>query len=333
MYIKSSAYVGDASMKAIVVRDYGEPEVLKVEEVHKPTAGPGQVLVRLAAAGVNPADTYARSGNYANKPKLPYTPGTDGAGIVESVGPGVSLAAVGDRVYLAGSVSGTYAEYALALETQVHPLPERASLSQGAAVYVPYATAHRALQHFARARSGEQLLVHGGSGGVGTAAIQFAVAAGLRVVASAGSDQGRDLVLREGAMSAVDHREKGYREAALALTGGRGFDIILEMLANANLGADLGMLAPHGRVVVIGSRGEATINPRDLMTRDAAIFGMLLWNMGEEDSATTHAAIIAGLESGALRPIVGSELPLAQAPQAHRRVLEPGAHGKIVLIP
>ncbi|MGA2546425.1 MAG: NADPH:quinone reductase [Rectinemataceae bacterium] len=320
-------------MKAIVVRKYGEPEVQRVEELIMPTPGPGQVLVRVAAAGVNPADTYARSGNYANKPKLPYTPGTDGAGIVENVGPGVSLTAVGDRVYLAASLSGTYAEYALALETQVHPLPERVSFSQGAAVFVPYATAHRALNHFARVRSGEQVLVHGASGSVGTAAIQFAVAAGLRVVASAGSDQGRELVLREGAHGAVNHRESGYREAALALTGGKGFDVILEMLANANLGADLGMLAPRGRVVVIGSRGEATINPRDLMSRDAAIFGMLLWNMAEEDSATTHAAISAGLESGALRPVVGAELPLAQAAQAHRRVLEPGAHGKIVLIP
>ena len=287
----------------------------------------------MIGAGVNPADTYSRSGAYANKPTLPFTPGTDGAGLVDSVGPGVSLARPGDRVYVAGSLSGTYAEYALALESRVHRLPERISFSQGAGVFVPYATAYRALVQLARSRAGERLLVHGASGGVGIAALQFACAAGMRAIGTAGSDQGRELALREGADEVVDHRKEGYREEALRLAGGKGFDVILEMLANANLGADLTMLAQRGRVVVIGSRGEATINPRDLMSRDAAVFGMLLWNMPDEDSASAHAAIVAGLENGTLRPIVGAELPLAKAPEAHRKVLEAGAYGKIVLPP
>ena len=320
-------------MKAIVVREYGGPEVMRLEEAPTPVPREGQVLVRMIGAGVNPADTYSRSGAYANKPTLPFTPGTDGAGLVDSVGPGVSLARPGNRVYVAGSLSGTYAEYALALESRVHRLPERISFSQGAGVFVPYATAYRALVQLARSRAGERLLVHGASGGVGIAALQFACAAGMRVIGTAGSDQGRELALREGADEVVDHRKEGYREEALRLAGGKGFDVILEMLANANLGADLTMLAQRGRVVVIGSRGEATINPRDLMSRDAAVFGMLLWNMPDEDSASAHAAIVAGLEDGTLRPIVGAELPLAKAPEAHRKVLEAGAYGKIVLLP
>jgi len=146
-------------MKAIVVREFGGPDVLKIEELPTPKPGPGQVMVRIKAAGVNPADTYARTGNYANKPQLPYTPGSDGAGVIESVGAGVNRARPGDRVYTARTLSGTYAEYALALESQVHLLPERISFAQGAGVYVPYATAHRALEHFARARPGEILPV------------------------------------------------------------------------------------------------------------------------------------------------------------------------------
>jgi NADPH:quinone reductase len=320
-------------MKAIVVKGFGGPEVMKLEEVPRPSPGPGQVLVRVMAAGVNPADTYARSGNYARMPDLPYTPGTDGAGLVESVGTGVARVKPGERVYLARSVSGTYAQYALALESQVYPLPERISFPQGAGVFVPYATAYRALTHFAHAHAGETLLVHGASGGVGLAGVQHARAMGMTVIGTAGTDKGRDLARREGAHYVLDHGSAGYREEILRLTGGRGVDVILEMLANVNLGADLKLLAPHGRVVVIGSRGEVTINPRDMMGKESAVFAMMLWNLPEEEAPGTHAALRAGLENGTLRPIVGTELPLAEAAQAHRKVMEPGAFGKIVLIP
>jgi NADPH2:quinone reductase len=319
-------------MKAIVVREFGGPEVLKVEEIPAPKPGTGQVVVRIRAAGVNPADTYMRSGNYSNKPPLPYTPGTDGAGIIESVGAGVTRVKTGDRVYTARTVSGTYAEYALALESQVQHLPERISWAQGAGVFVPYATGYRALEQVAHARGGETLLVHGASGGVGVAAVQLARARGMVVIGTAGTDKGRALVLREGAHYVIDHGAAGYPDRVKELTGGRGVDVILEMLANVNLGADLQMLASRGRVVVIGSRGEVTINPRELMSRDAAVYGMLLWNISEADVQAAHAALAAGLENGTLRPVVGTELPLARAPEAHRKVLEKGAFGKIVLV-
>jgi NADPH2:quinone reductase len=320
-------------MKAIVVREFGDPDVMKLEEVPTPSPGPGQVLVRIRAAGVNPADTYARSGVGTVRPLLPYTPGTDGAGVIESIGPEVIRIKPGERVYTAGSISGTYAEYTLSLSSQVHSLPERISFSQGAGVYVPYATAWRALMHFAQVKAGETLLVHGASGGVGTAAVQVARAAGMIIIGTAGTDRGRELVAHEGAHHVLDHRAKGYQEDIVRLTEGKGVNVILEMLSNMNLGADLKLLAPRGRVVVIGSRGEVTVNPRDLMSRDAAIYGMLLWNISEDDAISTHAALAAGMESGTLRPVIGLELKLVEAAKAHKKVMEPGAFGKIVLVP
>jgi NADPH2:quinone reductase len=320
-------------MRAIVVNEYGGPEVLKLDDVLLPEPGPGLVLIRVKAAGVNPADTYIRGGKYAVKPKLPYTPGTDGAGIVEAIGSDVKTVGLGDRVYLTGSLIGTYAECTLALESQVHPLPRALSFSQGAGVYVPYTTAFHALDRLARGRAGETVLVHGASGGVGIAAVQIARARKMTVIGTAGTPAGRALVEREGAHHVLDHGADGYQEELLRLTGGRGFDVIMEMLADRNLGADLRLLARYGRVVVIGCRGEALINPRDLMAREAVILAMTLWNISKSDSESAHAAIATGLENGSLRPIIGTELPLAEAAAAHRRIMEPGAHGKIVLVP
>jgi NADPH2:quinone reductase len=241
--------------------------------------------------------------------------------------------AVGDRVYVAGTLSGTYAEQALCLETQVHPLASKVFFAQGAAVGVPYATAYRALFQLARATPGETVLVHGASGGVGIAAVQLARAAGMRVIGTAGTEKGRALVAQEGAHEVLDHRSADYLERLRTLTSSHGVDLILEMLANANLGKDLQILAMGGRVAVIGSRGTVEINPRDAMSRDASILAMSLWNASERELASIHAALVAGLESGALRPVVGQELPLAEALRAHQKVMEPGAYGKIVLVP
>jgi NADPH2:quinone reductase len=319
-------------VKAIRVHEFGAPEVLRLEDVPTPSPAAGQVLVRVKAVGVNPYDTYMRSGTYAIKPPLPYTPGSDAAGPVETVGPGVTVKP-GDRVYTANTLSGAYAEYALALESQVHRLPDRVSFAQGAGVWVPYGTAYHALRHFADARGGETLLVHGASGGVGIAAVQIARAMGLVVLGTAGTPKGLDLARAEGAHQVFDHRQPGYQEAIRRATGDRGVDIILEMLANVNLGADLKLLATNGRVIVIGSRGDVTITPRDLMTRRASVRAFTLWSITGPEEREVHAAIFTGLENGTLRPVVGKELPLAEAAQAHRDVMAPGAHGKIVLIP
>jgi NADPH:quinone reductase len=320
-------------MKTIRVHEFGGPEVLKLEEVPDPHAEPGQVVVRMRAIGVNPVDTYIRAGLHAVKPSLPYTPGSDGAGTIEAVGESTSRFAVGERVYTAGSITGTYAEKALCLESQIHPLPDKVSYEQGAAVNVPYATAYRALFHRAQARAGEAVLVHGASGGVGTAAVQLARAAGLTIIGTASTDEGRRLVKEHGAHYVLDHHTAGYLDQVMALTEGRGVEVILEMLANVNLGKDLNILARFGRVVVIGNRGSVEIDPRAAMMRDASILGMTLMNTSDSERASIHAALVAGLETGTLRPVVGREFPLEQAARAHEAVLEPGAYGKIVLIP
>jgi NADPH2:quinone reductase len=319
-------------MQAIRVHEFGGPEVMRLEEVPDLTPGPGQLVVRVRAAGVNPVDTYIRAGMYA-APPFPFTPGFDAAGEVEAVGPGVNRVAQGQRVYIAGTLSGAYAQQALCEESQVHSLPLRASFAQGAALGIPYGIAYRALFQRARALAGETVLVHGASGGVGTAAVQLARAAGLTVIGTGGTPRGRELAAQQGAHHVLDHGSPGYLEEARRLARGQGVDVIIELLANVNLGKDLKVLAPGGRVVVIGCRGTVEIDPRDAMSREAAILGALIFNATPKEYAGIHAALAAGLENGTLRPVIGQELPLKDAPRAHKKVLEPGAYGKIILVP
>jgi NADPH2:quinone reductase len=320
-------------MKAIRVHEFGGPEVMRLEEVPDPKPGQGQVLVKVKAAGVNPVDTYIRAGAYAAKPQLPYTPGSDAAGVVDAVGAGVAGIAAGDRVYTVQTLSGAYAELALCDRSQVKPLPANISFAQGAGIAVPYGTAYRALFQRAHAVAGEVVLVHGASGGVGTAGVQLARAHGLTVIGTAGTEKGRRLVKEQGAHHVLDHSAPGYLDQVMQLTGGRGVDVVLEMLSNVNLDKDLTVLAKFGRVVVIGCRGTVEINPRATMGKDAAILGMVLWNATPVEMESIHAGLFAGLANGTLRPVVGKELPLKEASRAHGDVMAPGAYGKIALIP
>jgi len=320
-------------VKAIRVSEYGGPAVLKVEEVPTPQPGPGQVLVRNHAVGINPVDTYLRSNTDNRGPKLPYTPGSDAAGVIEAVGAGVTVAKPGDRVYVGGTVSGAYAELSLCEQGQVHPLPAGASYAQGAAINVPYATAYHALFNRAHGEAGETVLVHGASGGVGIGAVQLARARGLTVIGTAGTERGRRMVAEQGAHHVLDHTAAGHLDEAVKLTGGRGPDIIMEMLANANLQKDLGAIAMRGRIVVIGNRGMVEINARLAMNRDAAILGMALNHATPAQLAGIHAALVEGLRNGSLRPVIAQELPLAQAAKSHEAVMEAGHHGKVVLVP
>ena len=323
-------------MKAIRVHALGGPDTLRLEDARDPVAGPGQAVVRMRAAGVNPVDVYIQSGTYGRKPPLPYTPGFDGAGEIESVGADLKGFSAGDRVYIAGpgdtaAGAGTYAERALCSSNQLHRLPARTSFAQGAALGVPYATAYRALFQRAGAREGETVLVHGATGGVGIAAVQLAHAHGMRVIGSGGTDRGLQAVRQQGADVVVRHDQDGYLEEIKTATEGRGVDVIIEMAAHQNLDKDLGLLAKHGRVVVVGNRGRVEIDPRQAMGRDAAILGMTLFNATDADLELIHAALIDGLAKGDLNPVIGQELPLADAGRAHAAVMEPGSLGKIVL--
>jgi NADPH2:quinone reductase len=319
-------------MKAIVVREFGGPDVMKLEDVADPAPGPGQILVAVHAVGVNPVETYIRAGAYARKPSLPYTPGSDAGGVVVSTGSGVTRVKPGDRVYTHG-IAGGYAQLAVADEWQVYPLPQRVSFQQGAALGVPYGTAWRALFVRARARAGETVLVHGASGGVGSAAVQMARAHGLQVIGTAGTDEGVRLVRELGAHHVLNHRGADYMQMVMELTAGRGVDVVLEMLANVNLDKDLDVIAFRGRIVVIGNRGRVEIDARKAMGKDGAILGMTLFNATREELHEIHSGLVAGLENGSLNPVIGQELPLADAPKAHDAVMKPGAFGKLVLIP
>ena len=320
-------------MKAIRVNEFGLPEVMSVVETPDLVPGEGQVVVTVKAAGVNPVDCYIRSGMYRPDLELPYTPGLDAAGVIAAIGEGVKHRRVGQRVYVAWSLSGTYAEQVLCREFQTHRLPDGISFSQGAAIGVPYGAAFRALFQRAHALPGETVLVHGASGGVGIAALQLARSAGIQVIGTAGTDKGKELVLDNGAHHVLNHREAGYLERLQELTCNRGIDVILEMLANVNLDNDLSALAKGGRVVIIGSRGRVEIDPRSAMAREANILGMTLYNATEAELQSMHASFVAGLENGTLRPVVSMELPLADAAKAHHAVMEASTYGKIVLIP
>jgi len=320
-------------MKAIRVSEYGGPSVLKLEEVSALKPGPTQVLVRNHAVGVNPVDTYLRSNTDNRGPKLPYTPGSDSAGIVEAVGESVKGIKAGDRVYVGGTVSGAYAEQTLCEQTQVHALPGNASFAQGAAVNVPYSTAFHALFHRAHGEAGESVLVHGASGGVGIAAVQLARARGLTVIGTAGTDKGRRTVLEQGAHYVLDHNAPGYLDEVVKFTNGQGVDVILEMLANVNLQKDFGALAMRGRIAVIGNRGNIEINPRLAMNKNAAILGVALFHASPAQLVGIHGALVEGLRNGSLRPVIHEELPLAQASKAHEAVMQNGHVGKIVLVP
>ena len=320
-------------MKAIVVHEYGEPEVMQVEEVETPQPVDAQVLIRIEAAGVNPVDTYLRTGIHAHAPKLPYTPGKDGAGTVEAIGGQVSKLRPGDRVYSAGSVSGTYADFALCDESHLGPLPENVSFEQGAGVWTPYATSYRALFQKAGAKSGETVLIHGASGGVGIAAVQWAKNAGLKVIGTASSDEGKKLVIGQGADAVFDHTDEDHLSEVHEFNGGNGVDIIIEVLANENLERDFEALAKFGRIVIVGNRGSIQFTPRQAMTNETTILGMSLFNAPQEKLDEIHAAIFDGLSKGFLNPPVSRTFPLFDAPLAHHAIIENKASGKIVLIP
>ena len=324
-------------MKAIQAHRFGGPDELQLDDIEDPTPAAGEVAIDIVAAGVNPADTYMLGGAYAIVPELPYTPGGDAAGVVSAIGDGVTQFKTGDRVFagtaLGFNMTGCYAEKVVRPVGDVVALPDNVDFAAGAALGVPYATAHYGL--FARGASvaGETVFIHGASGAVGTAAIQLAKRAGMKVIGSAGSERGMKLVLDEGADHAVDHTSGDYIDRVRELTDGNGPPIILEMLANVNLATDLELVAKYGRVIIIGNRGAVTINPRMTMMKELDVRGLALFNASREEMERVVGDLLEGLSDGSLRPVIGRQIPLADAQQSHRAVMEPGAFGKIVLTP
>jgi NADPH2:quinone reductase len=323
-------------MKALRVHSFGPAANLVVEETPVPTPSAEEVLVQIHRAGVNPVDTYIRSGAYAALPPLPYTPGHDGAGVVTAVGHSITNWQPGDRVYLAGSLSGTYAEYALCRPDQIFPLPEATSFDTGAALGIPYATAAIALFHHASLTPSQHVLVRGAGGGVGFAAIQLALDAKAKPIAIAGSPAARaSLATLLGADHVIDSAlpPETIEHQVLQITNGKGVELLLETAAQDHLGADLRLLAQEGTALVVGSRGTATILPRDLMARNASLRGVMLMRCPAPALAAAHARIARLLVDGKLTAPIHATLPLAEGARAHEMQLERGLFGKILLAP
>lgn len=316
-------------MKAVQIQNYGPASDLAVVEAPKPAITAGQLLVQIGAAGINPVDTYIRSGTNNYQANFPHTPGNDGAGTVVEVADDVTEFKVGDRIYFSRCLSGSSAEFASCLAEKAFPLPDNISFEQGACLGVPYTTAHRALFGRAHAQAGQKVLIHGGTGAVGIAAVQLALAAGLDVVASAGSEAGEELLKAQGAHHVINHKDADHLVPFQNLEN--GFDVIIEMLADQNLDQDLKALAHGGCVAVIGNRGTVEINPRDLMARDASVVGVALANVKTPALKQIGKSLYPLLNSGLLTPVVRKTYSLAELGQAHEDVLKAGALGNLVV--
>ncbi|GAE36008.1 NADPH:quinone reductase [Halalkalibacter akibai] len=324
-------------MKAIQVTQFGGPEKLVYTDVKVRDVGKKEVCIRLYAAGINPSDIYTLTGTYAFCiPQLPYTPGLDGAGVVEAVGEGVTHVRVGERVFVAslmGSEStGTFAEKVVCDATLVYPLPDQVSFEQGAAIGVPALTSYRALFQRARLKPGQTVLIHGASGGVGLQVVQMAKAHGAKVIGTASKPEGKKMVREAGADEVINHVTEATIQDVLALTHGRGPDVIIEFLANINLETDLKLIAPFGKIVIVGNRGSIEVNPRLAMQKECDILATALWNAPKEEYEQSIHGVIGMLKSGVLRPIIGTSLPLQQASQGFEQLAEGKGNGKLVLV-
>jgi len=308
---------------------------LKVATINVPKIRDDEVLVRVRYAGVNPVDTYIREGAFPDMPSLPYTPGADGAGEIASIGARVKSVKVGDTVFFcslfAGNTQGSYGEYSVVLECDVWSLPSDSRLDLAAGLGVPYITAHRSLFLKGHSKSGDTILVHGGSGAVGRAAVQMAVHHGLKVLATAGSDQGL-ADLKELGAECYDHRDKAY-PAEILKRYPKKLDVILEMRADVNLDMDSQLIGQNGRIVVIGCRGPTQIDGRNLMFPEACIIGIVLASSTKDEWQLSARYVKDGFIAGYHTPNVSQIYSLEEAAQAHRDVITNpgGAQGKRVI--
>lgn len=323
------------TMKAIMIRDFGNEDVLNVSTVPRKTNTPEEILIRVEAAGINPVDTYLREGFFAQLPPLPLILGKEVAGTVAAIGSNVTHnpynLKVGDRVYCMLPNNGGYAQYVASIPENVIPLPDKLTYSQGACLYVTYYTAYRALILRAKMKRNETVLIHGASGGVGTAAIQLAKHYGAFVAATAGSDAGIELCKSLGADYTINHRRDDHLQVAKRELGDRGFDIIFENVAHVFLGEDGHVLAPEGRIAIVGCKGSIEIAPRTLMVSEGAMIGVSLFLMTPENMDECTRVILQGIEDGWIKPVIEKEYTFHEARQAHHDMQKKsGKLGKLV---
>jgi len=321
-------------MKAMRAHQFGGPEQLQLEEAPDPQVQAGQVMIRVRAAGINPADLARLSGRLGSL-SLPYIPGTDVSGEVERLGAGVNNVKQGQRVF-GRALTGGYAERACLAAEEAIPLPSNLSFEEGAAIPIPFYTAYHALHNKAGVKSGETVLVSAGGGGVGVAAIQLARMAGARVITTVGSREKAERVAALGAQVAVNYKEQDFVAEAQKFTDKKGVDVIIENVAADNLGKDFLAVAPRGRIVVIGTgtgkAGDASFPVFAALMKDVTMLGMSLINAGA--AIAEMARVLSGLFSeGKIKAVVSKSYPLAQASKAMEDLLAAKVFGKLVLAP
>jgi putative PIG3 family NAD(P)H quinone oxidoreductase len=325
-------------MKAITVPEPGGPDALVLSDVATPQPAAGEVLVRVAAAGVNRADTLQRQGQYAPPPGASDIIGLEVSGTLETVGEDVAGWAVGDEVcaLLAG---GGYAEYVAVPAGQLLPVPRGLDLVDAAALPEVACTVWSNVFMTADLEPGELLLVHGGSSGIGTMAIQLARENGARVAVTAGTPAKLDACRELGAEVLVDYREEDFVERVREATAGRGADVVLDIMGAKYLGRNVEVLAPGGRLVIIGMQGgrRAELDIASLMSKRAAVIGTTLRARPAAEKAAIVAAVAEHVwplvADGSVRPVIQSRHPLSDAAAAHREIEASGHIGKILLVP
>jgi NADPH:quinone reductase len=316
-------------MKAIRVHQTGDVKVLQYEEIAIPEPQKDDVLIRVKAAGVNPVDAMYRDGRIPTS--LPFTPGSDCAGIVEAVGSDVHNVKAGDRVFAGSVIQRSYAEYMICHSSFVFRLPDNLNFVQGAALFIPYFTAYRALVRHGKLQKGETIVIHGATGGVGLAAVQIAKVLGANVIATGGTDYGRELLKSIGASLIINHRNPDHYDEIMSLTNNKGVDVLFE-IASGFFRSDMEIMAPFGRIVsIVGGVFELPVH--ELMHKDVSITGMDVFNTPDEEKKEIGAWLIDQLEKGSISPIIRKEFPLSDTAKAHEFLAFPGAAGKLILIP
>lgn len=324
-------------MRAVEIREPGPPEVLVVTERPVPVAGPGEILIRVAAAGVNRPDCLQRRGIYPAPPGASDLPGLEVAGHVAALGAGVTGWQPGERIcaLLAG---GGYAEFCAAPAVQCLPVPAGLSLTAAAAVPETFFTVWTNVFERGALSAGETLLVHGGASGIGTTAIQLGRAFGAEVLATAGSATKAALCRQLGAARAIDYRSEDFASAVREHTGGRGVDVILDIVGGSYLEANIAALAPGGRLVVIGLLGGARgqLDLGRLLTRQLTVTASTLRPRSPAEKGRIASALRERvwplLATGRVAPVIQATLPLAEAATAHRILESNEAMGKLVLV-
>jgi putative PIG3 family NAD(P)H quinone oxidoreductase len=323
-------------MHAVVITEPGGPEVLRWTEVPDPRPGRGEVVLDVAAAGVNRADMMQRQGHYPPPPGAPPYPGLECSGIIAAVGAGVTGWQPGDQAcaLLAG---GGYAEKVAVPAGQLLPVPESTTLIEAAALPETVCTVYANVFQGARLAKGETLLIHGGSSGIGTTAIQLGKLAGAVVAVTAGSQEKLDACRRLGADITINYRDDDFAEALMEATGGHGADVILDIIGAGYLAKNIAALAPDGRIANIGLQQgrRAELDFAALMAKRGTIMSTSLRARPVEQKAAIVAAVAAGVwplvDAGEVRPVIHCELPMAQAAEAHRIMTASSHTGKIVL--